>query len=359
MNLTIPDQSLVVLLGARMPGALPVDRHDVVDRRLRAGGITVVDATGASREQRAELVVLAKKRNATPVAIAVGMTEWSLREQGFRRVHVLADQAAVDAVRLVAERLPNDRREETGPFDVIGDVHGCRVELEELLRELGYVVLHDDRGRAVDARHPRGRKVAFVGDLVDRGPDTPGVLRLAMGMAAAGNALCVRGNHEDKLVKALRGNDVRRTHGLAESMDQLGRESAGFRQRVLEFCDALVPHYVLDGGALVLAHAGLPERYHGRESARMRSLAIWGENTGVSDDDGNPVRYPWAEEYEGEAVVLYGHTPVADAKWVNGTLCLDTGCVFGGKLTAMRYPEREIVSVPARRTWFERPGKLR
>ena len=359
MNLTIPDQSLVVLLGARMPGALPVDRHDVVDRRLRAGGITVVDATGASREQRAELVVLAKKRNATPVAIAVGMTEWSLREQGFRRVHVLADQAAVDAVRLVAERLPNDRREETGPFDVIGDVHGCRVELEELLRELGYVVLHDDRGRAVDARHPRGRKVAFVGDLVDRGPDTPGVLRLAMGMAAAGNALCVRGNHEDKLVKALRGNDVRRTHGLAESMDQLGRESAGFRQRVLEFCDALVPHYVLDGGALVLAHAGLPERYHGRESARMRSLAIWGENTGVSDDDGNPVRYPWAEEYEGEAVVLYGHTPVADAKWVNGTLCLDTGCVFGGKLTALRYPEREIVSVPARRTWFERPGKLR
>jgi len=321
--------------------------------------VTVVDATGASREQRTELVVLAKRRNATPVALTIGMTEWSLREQGFRRVHVFADQAAVDAVRLVAERLPNDRRDEAGPFDVIGDVHGCRVELEELLRELGYLVLHDDRGRAVDARHPRGRKVGFVGDLVDRGPDTPGVLRLVMGMAEAGNALCVRGNHEDKLVKALRGNDVRRTHGLAESMDQLGRESAGFRQRVLEFCDALVPHYVLDGGALVLAHAGLPERYHGRESARMRSLAIWGENTGVSDDDGNPVRYPWAEEYEGEAVVLYGHTPVADAKWVNGTLCLDTGCVFGGKLTALRYPEREILSVPARRTWFERPGKLR
>jgi len=120
-----------------------------------------------------------------------------------------------------------------------------------------------------------------------------------------------------------------------------------------------VPHYVLDGGALVVAHAGLPERYHGRESSRMRSLAIWGEHTGESDGDGNPIRYPWAEEYEGQATVLYGHTPVADARWVNGTMCLDTGCVFGGKLTALRYPEREVVSVPARRTWFSRPGRLR
>ena len=125
MNLMIPDLSLVVLLGARMTGALPADRPDVIDRRLRAGGVTVVDATGASRAERTELVVLAKRRNVTPVAIAVGMTEWSLREQGFRRVHVLADQAAVDAVRLVAERLPNDRREETGPFDVIGRA-SCR-----------------------------------------------------------------------------------------------------------------------------------------------------------------------------------------------------------------------------------------
>ncbi|PRY46708.1 calcineurin-like phosphoesterase family protein [Umezawaea tangerina] len=358
MNLSIPDLSLVVLLGARMAGALPADRHDEIDRRLRAGGITVVDATGATRQARAELVVLAKRRSATPVAVAVGATEWSLREQGFRRVHVLADQAAVDAVRFEVERLPNDLRELTGPFDAIGDVHGCRVELEELLRDLGYGIVHDDRLRAVDAVHPDGRTVLFVGDLVDRGPDTPGVLRLAMGMVAAGRALVVRGNHEDKLVKALRGNDVRMTHGLAESMAQLGRESAGFRGRVLEFCSGLVPHYVLDGGALVVAHAGLPEKYHGRESSRTRSLAIWGENTGEVDEAGNPVRYPWAEEYSGAATVLYGHTPVAEARWVNGTMCLDTGCVFGGRLSALRYPEREVVWVPARRRWFERAGKL-
>jgi hypothetical protein len=354
MDLKIPDQSLVVLLGALLPDALPGDEHDEIDRRLAAGGITLVDGTRTHRDGRGLLVRMAKRNNATPVAVAIGWSEKSLREEGFRRVHVLRDQAAADAARIVVEPLRNDLRHETGPFDVIGDVHGCRAELEELLTELGYLITRDAEGRAENAAHPEGRRVAFVGDLVDRGPDTPGVLRLAMGMARDGRALAVRGNHEEKLVRALKGHDVRVAHGLAESLTQLAEESADFRERVLEFCDSLVPHYVLDGGRLVLAHAGLPERYHGRESSKMRSLALWGENTDDVDEWGNPVRYPWANEYQGAATVLYGHTPMAESLWVNGTLCLDTGCVFGGKLTALRYPEREIVSVPAHREWYPR-----
>lgn len=243
-----------------------------------------------------------------------------------------------------AEPLPHDLRHETGPFDVVGDVHGCREELVDLLGELGY---------SAEGAHPEGRKVAFLGDLVDRGPDTPGVLRLVMAMVAAGNAVCVRGNHEEKLVRALQGRQVQVSHGLEHSLDQLARETARFRAEVLAFCDALVPHYVLDGGKLVIAHAGLPERYHGRQSERMRSLALWGVSTGERDARGFPVRYPWAQDYRGAAMVLYGHTPVEEPEWVNGTLCLDTGCVFGGRLTALRYPERELVSVPARRTWYE------
>lgn len=239
---------------------------------------------------------------------------------------------------------PHDLRHETGPFDVVGDVHGCHAELVHLLRELGY---------SAEGTHPEGRKVAFLGDLVDRGPDTPGVLRLVMAMVAAGNAVSVRGNHEEKLVRALRGHQVHVSHGLEHSLDQLARETAQFRAEVLAFCDSLVPHYVLDGGKLVIAHAGLPERYHGSESARMRSLALWGVGTGERDSRGFPVRYPWAQDYRGAAMVLYGHTPVEEPEWVNGTLCLDTGCVFGGRLTALRYPERELVSVPARRTWYE------
>ena len=234
---------------------------------------------------------------------------------------------------------------------MIGDVHGCLAELELLLGKLGYEVGRDAAGRPVGARHP-SRRAIFLGDLVDRGPDTPGVLRLAMGMVAAGTALCVAGNHEAKLIRALRGRDVRRTHGLAESMAQLEMESHEFSEQAERFMDGLVGHYVLDGGSLVVAHAGLIERYQGRASGRVREFCLYGQSTGETDEYGLPVRYPWAREYRGRAVVLYGHTPVPAPEWVNNTLCLDTGCAFGGHLTALRYPERELVSVPAARIYY-------
>jgi hypothetical protein len=248
---------------------------------------------------------------------------------------------------------PHDRRELTGPFDVIGDVHGCRAELETLLDTLGYRLHRDVFGRPVGADHPDGRTAVFLGDLVDRGPDTPGVLRLVMGMVEAGTALCVTGNHENKLVRALDGKNVRLAHGIAESLRQLREESAGFRRAAREFCRELVSHYVLDGGQLVVAHAGLKEELHGRDSGRVRAFAMYGETSGATDEYGLPVRYPWAHDYRGQAAVLYGHTPVADLVWVNNTLCLDTGAVFGGSLSALRYPERTTVSVPAERVWCE------
>ena len=226
-------------------------------------------------------------------------------------------------------------------FDLIGDVHGCASELDTLLAELGW------EGN----RHPDGRVAVFVGDLVDRGPDTPGVLRRVMAMTEAGTALCVAGNHEAKLVRALRGAPVRTSHGLQESLDQLDRETQGFRDQVVGFLHGLPFQLVLDEGRLVVAHAGLREDLHGNDSPRARSFALYGDTTGQRDDDGLPIRLPWQRSYRGEAVVVYGHTPVTEAAWVNNTLCLDTGVVFGGKLTALRYPEREIVDVPAERQW--------
>ncbi|SDD02084.1 polynucleotide kinase-phosphatase [Actinokineospora iranica] len=358
--------------------------HYVAGKRLQAGRVTVVDATNTQREPRAQLVRLAREHDVLPVAIVLDLPEstcvrrnadrpdrdfgarvvkrhvselrrslGSLRREGFRHVHVLSDESEVDSARIVVEPLRNDLRGETGPFDVIGDVHGCRAELEELLDTLGYAIERDAGGRAVGARHPLGRRVVFVGDLVDRGPDTPGVLRLAMGMVEAGNALAVCGNHEQKLVRALRGKKVTVAHGLGESLAQLAEEPAEYRARVEAFCDQLIGHYVLDGGKLVVAHAGLPERYHGRASGRVRGFALYGDTTGETDEYGLPVRYPWANDYRGSATVLYGHTPVPEAEWVNGTMCLDTGCVFGGKLTALRYPEREVVSVKAHEVWYE------
>jgi diadenosine tetraphosphatase ApaH/serine/threonine PP2A family protein phosphatase len=191
----------------------------------------------------------------------------------------------------------------------------------------------------------------FVGDLVDRGPNTPGVLRLVMGMIEAGTALCVRGNHDDKLLRKLKGHDVKLTHGLEASVTQLATEPPEFVEQATAFLDSLPSHYVLAGGKLVVAHGGLKEEMHGRVSGVVRNFALYGDTTGKKDEFGLPERRNWAADYKGRSTVVYGHTPVAAAEWVNRTINIDTGCVFGGMLTALRYPEQELVSVPALKTY--------
>ena len=363
------------------PDAFEVLRF-IAGKRLASGRLTVVDATNVQPEARRELVMLAREHDVLPVAIVLDLPEKlcaernagrpdrdfgphvlrrqrgqlrrglrGLGREGFRTVHVLHTEEEVAAASITRTRLYSDLRHEVGPFDVIGDVHGCRAELEELLTTLGYTIGRDGAARPVGARHPDGRRAVFTGDLVDRGPDTPGVLRLVMGMVSAGTAFCVAGNHEAKLLKALRGKNVKRSHGLDASMEQLDAETEEFRAGAERFIDGLISHYVLDGGRLVVAHAGLIERYHGRASGRVREFCLYGQTTGETDEYGLPVRYPWAAEYRGRAVVVYGHTPVPAAEWLNNTLCVDTGCVFGGRLTALRYPERTVVSVPAARVY--------
>ena len=358
--------------------------HYIAGKRLAAGRLTVVDATSVQPEARLPLVALAREHDVLPVAIVLDLppavcearnarrpdrdfgahvirrqqaslrrSVKNLQREGFRAVHVLRSEAEVAEVTVTRTRLFSDLRHETGPFDVIGDVHGCLPELTTLLEKLGYSLTRDDSGRATGAAHPGGRRAVFVGDLVDRGPDSPGVLRLVMGMVAAGTALAVPGNHEDKLLRALRGRKVRVSHGLETTLEQLAAEPAAFRASVEAFLDSLTSHYVLDGGRLVVAHAGLAEKLQGRASGRVRSFCLYGQTTGETDAYGLPVRYPWAEDYRGRAMVLYGHTPVPAPEWVNNTLCLDTGCVFGGSLTALSYPERRLVSAPAARVYYE------
>jgi protein phosphatase len=412
MKLTLPDLCLVVLVGpsgagkssfARRHfkptevissdfcrGLVSDDENDqaatgdafdvlqyVVGKRLARGRVAVVDATNVQVEARAPLVELAREHDVLPVAIVLKLPEdvcharnrdrpdrafgphvvrnqmsqlrrglRGLEREGFRYVYTLESPAQVDAVEIVRQPLWNNRRDDHGPFDIIGDVHGCRDELVELLTKLGY-----------DATEPRrivppsGRKAVFLGDLVDRGPDPVGVLRLVMSMVKAGTALCVPGNHDVKLLRYLHGRNVQQTHGLAETIQQLDLVTPEERRDVADFIDRLVGHYVLDGGRLVVAHAGLLERYQGRASRRVREFALYGETTGETDEFGLPVRFNWASEYRGPAAVVYGHTPTPEADWLNNTICVDTGCAFGGKLTALRWPERELVSVPAHRQY--------
>jgi protein phosphatase len=362
--------------------------HFVVGKRLEAGRLAAVDATNVRPEDRRSLVELARRYHMLPVALVFDLPEQlcqernrqrpdrdfgahvirnqrqqlqrslrGLQREGFRHVTVFRSAEEVDAATLVREPLWNNKKNERGPLDIIGDIHGCYDELLELLAALGYVVTHDANG--IHVRHPEARKITFVGDLCDRGPKTPEVLKLVMAATREGTGYCVAGNHDWKLARKLMGRDVKVSHGLAESLLQLEAETAEFRRDAAEYLDGLVSHYVLDEGKLVVAHAGLKEEMQGRGSGAVRSFAMYGETTGETDEYGLPVRYNWAGDYRGRAMVVYGHTPVPHAEWLNNTICVDTGCVFGGELTALRYPEREIVSVPAHKVYYEPSRPLR
>jgi protein phosphatase len=247
-----------------------------------------------------------------------------------------------------------DRRSLSGPFDIIGDIHGCASELEALLGVLGYEVLWSgDGARTVSVRPPEDRIAVFVGDFVDRGPRSPDALRIVMSMVAAGAALAVPGNHDVKLVRWLDGRNVKPAHGLDRTIAQLGTESEAFRAAVRAFVVSLPPYVWLADGKLAVAHAGIKEEMLGHDTGKIRSFCLYGETSGETDEFGLPIRYHWAAEYSGRTGVVYGHTPVPDADWVNGTICIDTGCCFGGKLTAMRWPERVTVSVPAEQVYTE------
>jgi protein phosphatase len=418
MRIALPDPSLVVLVGASGSGKSTFARehfkatevissdfcrglvsddendqaatsdafavlHFIAGRRLAQPRFTVVDATNVQREARKPLVELAKAHDLFPVAIVLDPPESvclernssradrafgahvvrrqrtqlrrsikHLKREGFRNVWVLDSLEEISAVEVTRAPLWTDRRAEHGPFDVIGDIHGCYDELVALLAQLGYALAPD----GVTVTPPEGRRAVFVGDYGDRGPDTPAVLRLVMAMAAAGTAICLPGNHDVKLARKLKGRDVKVAHGLAETLEQLEPESDEFREETRDFLDRLVSHAILEDGALVVAHAGMKQAYQGRSSARVRDFALFGETTGETDEFGLPVRGQWAADYRGSAVVVYGHTPVADPEWLNNTINIDTGCVFGGKLTALRWPERELVSVPAQRVYYE-PAK--
>jgi len=350
----------------------------IANKRLELGLLTVIDATNVQAHARKQVLRLAKEQNCLAVAIVLDIPEKIIRErnekrldrnlggniisrqtsqlrqsirqlqkEGFRYVHILSGEEEIANVEIVRTPLWNNKKDVTGPFDIIGDIHGCYDELCELLTKMGYVVDAEN----FTANHPENRKVIFLGDLCDRGPKNIEVLRLAMNMVQEG-AFCVAGNHDAKLLKKLRGANVQLTHGLDKTVEQLEAQDSEFIERVKIFLDGLISHYIFDGGRLAVSHAGLKEKYQGRSSGYVRQFCLYGETTGETDEYGFPVRLPWANEYRGKALVVYGHIPSPEAQILNNTACIDTGCVFGGSLSAYRYPEKEIVQVKAKQVYY-------
>jgi diadenosine tetraphosphatase ApaH/serine/threonine PP2A family protein phosphatase len=241
-----------------------------------------------------------------------------------------------------------DLSADPGPFDVIGDVHGCAAELIDLLQRLGY-----QSGGGRPWTSGQGRTAVFVGDLVDRGPANAEALRVAMDMVAGGTAFCVPGNHDLQLERYLTGLPIPVAYGLDATLAELEREPPTFTDDVLAFLRALKGHHVFDGGRLVVAHTGLPEALHGVDTPEVRQLAAYGVAEGEVDPDDRSRRHGWIAGYAGRAAVVYGHTSVGEAIWQGQTIDIDTGCVFGGRLTALRWPERELIAVPAHAAYAE------
>lgn len=349
----------------------------VAQKRMDRRKLVVIDATGLKKTARRNAVNFAKANNCFSVAIVLNVPEKickqhnaarrdrqvadivierqcaelrqalkTLKKESFRYIHVLSPE---DIPRVTIGRVPlwTDRSGLKGPFDLIGDVHGCYEELCNLLEKLNYTVKRE----AYEALPPAGRTAIFLGDLCDRGPASMAVLRLAMNMSAKGHALCVPGNHEDKLLRHLEGKKVSLGHGLETTLAELEREDADCKKELIAFLRGMISHYLLDEGRLVAVHAGLPEKMQARSSAAVREFCLYGQASGELDAAGLPERLDWTCDYHGDALVAYAHTPTQELKIVNNTICLDGGCVFGGCLAALRYPEMETVTVPAQKEY--------
>ncbi len=421
MNITIPERALILLIGVSGSGKTTFARHhfrpaeivssdyyravvaddendqtatkdafdlvhQVVEKRLKRGLLTVIDATNVKSSDRKRFLEQAQTFNCQAVALIFDLPIDLLRDrlqtrpdrdfdpevlirqqarlhqstqpaqlaaEGFVQVHQF--QSADDMVQAVITRpsSPAGVSAQTGPFDIIGDVHGCYDELTLLLERLGYVGFsarssESDVGPAVlDYVHPAGRKLVFVGDLVDRGPDSVRVLRQVMALVRQGVALCVPGNHDDKLLRKLCGRTVSLNYGLAETWAQFSKQPPAFLAEVETFLAGLPYFLRLDEGRLLVAHAGLDERMQrpGANPKAVKAFCLFGPTTGQTDEFGLPVRIDWAATYAGSAMVVHGHTPVAEARLLNNTINIDTGCCFAGKLTALRYPEQKLLSV--------------
>jgi protein phosphatase len=356
--------------------------HRLVAERLQRLRLTVVDATNLEARARLPLLRLARKAGVPAVLAVFEADEQTCRTRDRRRdrsvgpevvgehllllagldrllqkerwdlVHRL-DGHLVGSARVERIAIPPDRRDEDGPFDVVGDVHGCLNELHQLLERLDY---------APDGSHPVGRRLVFVGDLVDRGPDSVGVLRLVLRMVQEGRAFAVPGNHDHKFGRWLRGHDVDMRGGLSGTAKQWERLPDS-EQRELERAFSVglgkAPTYLwLDGGSLLVSHAGLEESLHGRMGRKVDAFCLFGMTTGQLIG-GVPERLDWASDYSGSPAVVHGHLPVREALWRNRTANVDLGCVFGGELCAVRWPEGSFVRVPAGRSWWPPDGGRR
>lgn len=362
----LPVHSVVLILGSRRHGddvayladTIPaiscpwdVQKPDESLERLHAAlaegrpvRVVMMNSNGKARRAVASA---AKRRGAVAIALRLPGGETMAADEGYQQIVDLSSDAR-PAFPIVPS--PCDLTHLDGPFDFVGDVHGCVAELIALLILLGYI----DASTRKPQRHAQGRTLVMLGDLTDRGPENLAVLRLVRELEGFG-ALRVLGNHDEKLARWLLGKKkVHVAAGLAGTIAELETLPVEEQVDLGTWLGSAEPHVMLDGGRIAAAHAGIDERNQGRRSPGARTFGLYGATTGKLDENDVPIVLDWAPDYAGSAVVVHGHVVYDEPRIVGNVVAIDTGCVFGGRLTAYRWPERTFESVPAQGKYFEK-----
>ena len=210
-------------------------------------------------------------------------------------------------------------------FDIIGDVHGCYDELIQLMKKLGY--------QKMDGLYQQpNRRLVFLGDITDRGPQSIAALQFVLRHVEAGLALYVPGNHCDKLYRFFLGRNVQINNGLETTVAEYNQLSHQEKKRVKTRFMQLVeksPYYLtLDEGRLIVSHAGIRQDLIGRMNKAVKTFCLYGDITGEKHPDGRPVRRDWAKRYTGQAWIVYGHTPVENpASSTEPSILIQVACL--------------------------------
>ena len=252
-------------------------------------------------------------------------------------LYIIDNEEDLNNTTITIKNLDIDKSSEHSKLDIIGDIHGCYDELLLLLNKLGY----DKEGN-----HPENRKLVFLGDLCDRGPKNLEVLDFVKSLVESRKAYCVKGNHDNKLYKRLKDpSNIKLDVTDNSTLIDIHNKDIEYIKGIRNFLKDIPPYLVFDDCNLVVSHAGIKEEFIMKDSNRIYNFCLNGDTTGENDEYGLPIRNDWASLYKGNYIIVYGHTPTYRPIIKNRTYNIDTGCVFGGMLTAFRYPEKTLVSV--------------
>ncbi|WP_342471744.1 AAA family ATPase [Metasolibacillus sp. FSL H7-0170] len=270
-----------------------------------------------------------------------------LKKEPFTKLYTIRPEEQVEVIRH-----PSDLHIELGAgVDIIGDIHGCYDEMMALIKKLGYI---EENGLY---KHPEGRKLISVGDIMSRGPKSLATMQFWLRQIESGLSYMTDSNHGWKIARWLDGKSVQLAHGdemVEQEMQHFeqqhgANDTAQLKERLAKMLLHAPSHYIIleNGiGKAIVTHAGIKDHYIGKNSPRIRDFCRYGDVIGTSDT-GRPIRADWYTNHQTSELIIWGHEPKLKPLKINNTINIDQGVVFGGQLTALRYPEGTLEAVDA------------